>query len=305
MKFLVKSLLSRRQIVMALCAPLAALAFVLSGCSATSDEHASLDISSEASSSGNVGVSENPPEGAVQTDEAEAQSNKPGYLNLDEAINSEHYRLFVQRGDEFYPLSEHAFTGNTSTFTRDPSHLTQYEEAYDGGLFAIFPDNGDRIVTTKRWEKDVLLLYPITGEVYYGNSPANWGLIEEINGMPLDDSAGANHMAQIKECLAGLGVTIAEDGKLESSTPISFTIGEYEGTKFVEKSIDVATPSYVVYFGGRSYSDLPNPVELTLEKTKEGYFYADLSNVPAGKYALINENAMKNWVNKIDVIVIE
>ena len=79
------------------------------------------------------------------------------------------------------------------------------------------------------------------------------------------------------------------DGIWTTSEKNSYTVGYYEGTKWVEKSIEIDTPYCSVQEKTRINERAPrydSSISAPCEKTKEGYFICNLSDVPAGLYSL-------------------
>lgn len=226
-------------------------------------------------------------------------------MTLDQILKDTQHSLFIQRGEEFYPLSTDVYKGGGSSHSREPSFLTQDEDHQGNETPIINLADGDRIVTTRVWEGNKLKFYPVVKESFTGVPPNNWGYVAEVNGLNVENSS----YDQIKDCLSSFGVRLTDGdgaGDLESDVPTSLMIGRYEGTKFVEETINVKTPSLMVYFGGEAYStDLPVPTVLPTEKTKEGYFYVDSAGLSPGKYAMYNEGAKRSEAYKISVFEVQ
>lgn len=241
----------------------------------------------------------------AEDDSVKSESKNVAPMTLNQIMKDTQHSLFIQRGEEFYPLSTDVYKGGGSSYSREPSFLTQDEEHQGNGTPVINIANGDRIVTTRVWDGNKLKFYPVVKESYTGIPPNNWGFVAEINGLNVENSS----YDQIKDCLNGFGIRLTDSdgtGDLESDLPTSLIIGRYEGTKFVEETINVKTPSLMVYFGGENYhTDLPVPTVLPTEKTKEGFFYVDSSGLAPGKYAMYNEGAKMSQTYKISVFEVQ
>lgn len=61
--------------------------------------------------------------------------------------------------------------------------------------------------------------------------------------------------------------------------------GRYEGTKWVEHQVDINIPCWGRELGKGSSA----PIELNVEKTKDGYFFVQVDELEPGRYVVEGE----------------
>lgn len=158
--------------------------------------------------------------------------------------------------------------------------------------FAAFSLSGsERLVTTLSCNE--AYAYPILDNSLY-SAQRNTDLTKyslggnndsyaEVNGIELD-----NTLETLQSALDGTGIlmmcsseTDASPDAYVSRQPTSVVCGAYEGTNFVETEVLVDTPCFVTW---NDYTDEDKSVTLAVEKTKDGYFFLDTSELSTGDY---------------------
>ena len=156
---------------------------------------------------------------------------------------------------------------------------------------------GSQLLTT---DPDVIICKPELMMYWSGNLFSYDGYYQEIEGTEADGRDNGKYPAEegyfsnslLEQLLAKKGITIEtffdvhSGGGMDKQTvrsrveiwssaqPTSLNVARYEGTQWQEGVIQFATPYWVI----------DTNAKLPVEKTKEGYFYVDMSNVEAGKY---------------------
>lgn len=141
--------------------------------------------------------------------------------------------------------------------------------------FIDFPV-GSTIYTTSTIEFVLGMMF--AGNVYLSeNEFITWNPAE-IEGVEVSTSTKVNGM------MADAGYT-RYGYRYGSDNPSSFTWGKYEGTKYIEKTEQVKTFALLSEAIWKDKEKLRRmTIDLKPEKTKNGYFTIDTSEVPAGIY---------------------
>lgn len=292
------------------------LSLVLFGCSSNSSSTAS---SLPASSTNGSSVQEDdsaslPPannegnESATEEDESVSSSSavdeikenivEEEWLTLDQMNESNHFYVFIQKGDLFNPIAA------DNTYERN-TLLVDYKSNEDDpdNIIPVVDSSAERLALSNyRPQKDTFAFFPITRTAYYGSYPNEIYSCEEIDGKDVNSLEGESIQEKIANYMHSIGIEtpFLEDLPSRitpvSETPTEFTIGYYQGTKWVESTIWVKTEGFDI--------NSNNSIELPIEKTKDGYFYVDISSLNPGKYAIANGNAWHSQVNDYSVIEI-
>ena len=118
----------------------------------------------------------------------------------------------------------------------------------------------------------------LAGSVYLSDNKVNAWSPDEIEGVEVSSPKKRG------EIMADAGYT-RYGYWYGSENPSSFTWGKYEGTKYIEKTEQVKTfglLSEAIWKNKEKLSRMT--IALKPEKTKNGYFTIDTSEVPAGIY---------------------
>ncbi|WP_143412209.1 hypothetical protein [Arabiibacter massiliensis] len=139
-------------------------------------------------------------------------------------------------------------------------------------------DEGDRLLTTSEPSSEGYGLDPIREAGYWPGFELNGYEIEEIDGQP---SSPSDHGITVFNMHADGQVLGPNNYYLSNvwttAEKSSFQLGYYEDTLWVEKTLNIDTSYYISDNDG-------NWINIPFEKTKDGYFILDISDVPAGLY---------------------
>lgn len=267
----------------------------LFGCSSNS---AKMSSSSLASSASNSSLEDN---GASSSSSAVESDNvvEEEWLTLNQMVNINHrYYVFIQKGDLFNPVAaDNTYRGLTL--------LVDYksDEGDPDNIIPVVDSSAERIVLSNYSpQKDTFAFFPITRTAYFGTYPNEIFSCEEIDGIDVNSLEGGSIRDKIVNYMHSIGIetpflkTLSSSITPVSEAPVEFSIGYYRGTKWCEETIEVDTEGFDF--------DSNNPIELPVEKTKDGYFYVNISSLSSGKYAVANGNKWYSQVNDYSVIEI-
>lgn len=128
----------------------------------------------------------------------------------------------------------------------------------------------------------------VVGSYFFSGEPDGEGnnhsfYIDELNGINIE---GMN-WKEVASTFENQGLFYAS-GNVFSTQPTQVTWGQFQGTDWVEGTLDLTVPCYVArysYEARNSNDDSPvEPVYYPYERTKNGYFVLDTSSLPAGIY---------------------
>lgn len=282
-------MISRRSFVKASGVALATMPLFLMGCSGenstsnpVSNDHPNDD--SAVDSVGNDSEATN-----NQADNKKASSEVTEFDTFEEALRACEKRTgeFFQNRQGKYQLLN-PFVGNNRNNiyhiagSTDDKYFTAYypEDTSVDSLsaaeanFIDFPV-GSTIYTTSTSEFVLGMMF--AGNVYLSENEFSSWSPAEIEGVEVSSLTKRGMMADAGYTMYG--------PRYGSDNPSSFTWGKYEGTKYIEKTEQVKTfalLSEVIWKNKEKLS--PMTIELKPEKTKNGYFTIDTSEVPAGIY---------------------
>lgn len=179
----------------------------------------------------------------------------------------------------------------------------EYGYLYDEGAYLctgskepmeIDISSGEKMIlveTEYNYSPEEINLYPLS-VVGYGNEAVLDHLkpntIEEIQG--IDISSVNNNISQLNQALSSTGIRyypyISSKGYdygvfLSSEKNIMFEYSWYEGTQYKSEEAEM----YYTYY----LAPLKDEVQAPVEKTTDGYFVVDLSDVPKGQYLVYEE----------------
>lgn len=174
--------------------------------------------------------------------------------------------FFFRTGD-FYRVADN-YAGDTN-----PSEglFESYDVTYP--VPVVNCEDGDVFVTTRESYSGTYSLYPVSEPLFFVRFQQDCMYnAEEINGIETNSLEDRREAIQANE-----DITLVHDALAVSNEVTSFTYGKYQGTKWMEETISVDQPGWKIMD--------EEPITVSHEKTKEGYFIIDLSGVPSGMYA--------------------
>lgn len=266
---------------------------VLFGCSPSPSNASSPSPASSASSSGEEGSGEASSSSEFNGSDVVEEE----WLTLNQMVNiNNRYYVFIQKSNLFNPIAA------DNTYEKS-TLLVDYKsnESDPDNIIPVIDPAAERIVLSNYSpQKDTFSFFPITRTAYFGTYPNEIYSCEEINGIDVNSLEGGSIKDKIANYMHSIGVetpfleTLSSSITPVSEVPASFSIGYYQGTKWREETIEVDTEGFDF--------DSDNPIELPVEKTKDGYFFVDISSLGPGKYAIANGNKWHSQVNSYSVI---
>lgn len=282
-------MISRRSFVKASGVALATMPLFLMGCSGenSTSNPVSNDPPNDDSTVDSVGNDSEATNN--QADNKKASSEVTEFDTFEEALRACEKRTgeFFQNRQGKYQLLN-PFVGNNRNNiyhiagSTDDKYFTAYypEDTSVDSLsaaeanFIDFPV-GSTIYTTSTSEFVLGMMF--AGNVYLSENEFSSWSPAEIEGVEVSSLTKRGMMADAGYTMYG--------SRYGSDNPSSFTWGKYEGTKYIEKTEQVKTfalLSEVIWKNKEKLSHMT--IELKPEKTKNGYFTIDTSEVPAGIY---------------------
>lgn len=169
---------------------------------------------------------------------------------------------------------------------------SEFEDVQGGTFTQVSLSEGERVLTTINDQAR----YRAVDEVgYFGGSQiVGFTPESEINGVVVGGD-GISLYSNVEQILNSMNIDLASTGSsdarefygifnmLFSTEPTSFNLGSYQGTDWVEETVEINRPCYTLV--QEEEGDLP------VEKTKEGYFIIDCSSLSPGRYMLQSGNA--------------
>lgn len=180
-------------------------------------------------------------------------------------------KLFMGKDDSFYPVENVSYSEEGGLVSKPYyAHKSDATSIDDTPVFHL--SQGCSLVTTcgDRW---AYAFYPVTEEGYcLGRGDDNLKVYDEIDGVDIQESKDKQQAAE--DVLAEKGI-VYQRYVYTSSSPTSFTVGRYVGTKFQEDTWEIDVP--YLFIG-------EDPTVCRLSQTKEGYFNVDTSTLTPGTY---------------------
>ena len=225
-----------------------------------------------------------------QADNQMTSSEVTEFDTFEEALRACEKRtggFFQNRQGKYQLLDQFVGSNRNNVYqvagSTDDKHFTAYypEDASVDSLsaaeanFIDFPV-GSTIYTTSTSELVLGMMF--AGNVYLSENKFNAWSPDEIEGVEISSPKKRG------EIMADAGYT-AYGYWYGSDNPSSFTWGKYEGTKYTEKTEQVKTFALLfeaIWKNKEKQSRMT--IALKPEKTKNGYFTIDTSEVPAGIY---------------------
>ena len=235
-------------------------------------------------------------QGASKSSSSSSVSEVPTY-SLDQVRNSGSiggHRVFILHEDICMPLTYDAYKDCSHPDVSDIKNATacvlyKDEDSESTAMPVLDLSAGDKLITRDEWQKGKMYAYPIVGMGYVENTTRDTRIHDysEVNGQEVGESD-----EKVIEALHALGVHASEGlCTFTSDAPISFAIGGYGGADFIEKTVNVDKPYSLAYRETRAFSSDPSEfgaATLRQERTKEGYFLIDTSELTSGKYMILN-----------------
>ena len=239
-------------------------------------------------------------QGTSRSSSSSSVSEVPTY-SLDQVKNYGSiggHRIFILRGEKCLPLTYDAYEDCSHPDGSNIKNATacvlyKDEDSESTAMPVLDLSAGDKLITRDEWQKGKMFAYPIVGTGYVENTTRDTRIHDysEVNGQEVGESD-----EKVVEALRALGVHASEGlHTFTSDAPISFTIGGYGGVDFIEKTVNVDKPYSLAYKEERvrGYVSSSDPSEfgaatLRQERTKEGYFLIDTSELTSGKYMILN-----------------
>ncbi len=236
-------------------------------------------------------------QGTSRSGSSSSVSEVPTY-SLDQVKNSDGgirgHRIFILHGDVCMPLTYDAYKDCShpdGSIIKNTTACVLYKDEDSKSTVTPVLDlsAGDKLITRDEWQKGKMYAYPIVGTGYVESTTRDTRIHDysEVNGQEVGESD-----EKVVEALRALGVH-ADEGlyTFTSDAPASFTIGGYGGVDFIEKTVNVDKPYSLAYRETRAFSSDPSEfgaATLRQERTKEGYFLIDTSELTSGKYMILN-----------------
>ncbi len=236
-------------------------------------------------------------QGTSRSSSSSSVSEVPTF-SLDQVKNSDGgiggHRIFILHGDVCMPLTYDAYKDCSHPDGSDIKNTTacvlyKDEDSKSTVTPVLDLSAGEKLITRDEWQKGKMYAYPIVGTGYVEKTTRDTRIHDysEVNGQEVGESD-----ENVVEALRALGVH-ADEGlyTFTSDAPISFTIGGYGGVDFIEKTVNVDKPYSLAYRETRAFSSDPSEfgaATLRQERTKEGYFLIDTSELASGKYMILN-----------------
>lgn len=241
------------------------LSFCMFGCEKTEPNNGGGD----SQATGEVEVAE---DGVVAASEEDGE----GWMTLTEMLDSP-AGSFIERDSMFYRIDD------ASWGEIDPGDArTEWQYRGDDEAQVVVFQTGDRIATTKY--KSSCFFFPVIEEGYSCGSDQNkLRFYDEINSQEVENDKTAN------AALSTVGIWMNEEYTNVAASPITVVCGRYEGTKWVEEEVSFDIPYCLAEGKYGSYA------EADITQTKDGYFYYEFSDLPAGKYMLSFPNVAANY----------
>lgn len=231
---------------------------------------------------------------AYQQPEQESLADEEGF-SLDEVLKNFAYtprQLYIVRGDRYIPtLSCRCWSSEVGMgeeyslwpiFEQEEGSVPSSTEAP-----VLRLSEGESLITT--FSKEEYKAYEVLDEGFYLPSDHGRGVLEsydEIEGVALSGSSDV-HQA-IEDALAPKGIKSIQ-GSWVSDERVDITVGRYEGTNFVEQVLTVDAPYCMIVNADDGRNKDYEPVTMPTEKTKEGYFLVDTSELSSGTYLVLQK----------------
>lgn len=293
--------------IIALCIAALPAFLSLSACSSSNSPQPTYS-SDEISDEQTLEVQESDEEPEAQETEADDTVESQELIPLDE-IGSLDEGVYIEQDGLCSALEDYAiqfgahqlaavcrdFFGVVNLPRDDDDQYSEYtlwslENSETGGIYTPTTlSSSQRLVTTRSCNE--AHAYPILENDLYGESHGtDLRKYTEVNGVELDGT-----LETLQSALDGTDILMmcwseTDSGRKASYVsrqPTSVICGDYEGTQFVETEVSVDTPCFVTW---ADYADEDKSVSLPVEKTKDGYFIIDTSELTPGDYVVFVRN---------------
>lgn len=284
--------ISRREmLLMAASGAMGLAGFALTGCTSRQSEKARSGESEMAVA----------PDSSV--DANEVKSNDGG-LSLDEILKKQD-SIFVEHGSAYY-LCQCTWCEPSGLIAKSSNKYRYYIYATtdDDPGYSVTLDlsKGDRLLTTD--DAKGFFAAKVIEEGYFASetSDASDAMAcvkadSEINGHVVGDIDYEKKTKRCVELLKADGYDISyddEDSCAVSSEPISFNVGQYSGTKYVTNEYRIED-AYCLCLSATDYTGNSGVyrdrfVRMPPQKTKEGYFVIDTSELSPGTWLIGNSD---------------
>lgn len=235
-------------------------------------------------------IDESQSEGQSTKANAQSDSDYPTYT-LDE-VSATKDMMFVERDGVCTALQgDYSLLFNADDWTDangDPITTNATTSFYSGKhkdarILQVNRAEGDRLLTTEGGDSHQI--NPVLETGYWPGFEIDWA-VEEIDGQassPADHGIVEFDMHRDGEMFGANNYYL--DHVWTTSEKKSFVIGFYRETKWVEETLNIDVPYFVNQDQELKQIWINSAIDFPCEKTKEGYFICNLSDVPAGLYS--------------------